>query len=291
MSTGKKTDWRNSSHGPFRRAKTISVTGGKGGVGKTSVALKLSKTLAKEGKKVLLIDCDYNLSNTAVKLGISLSDNFKSFINGEKRFEDCLYSDGNLDLLSGCNGSLELFDHGSDIEKIILDVLYSHEQHYDFIFLDCPAGLSRETLTLNAYCDERIVVVVPDKSSITDAYSLIKILNNRYGVRDNFLLVNRVSNQRQFKRLVKTMSETIEKYLNSNIKILGNVRNENSISDQFDKLLLGEESDLHKDFCKIIGRLTEDEGYMAQTDNSRTGKGVSENLVERISTKEFRPQL
>ncbi len=291
MSTGKNLDWRKSSHQAFKKAKTISITGGKGGVGKTSVALKLSKTLASTGRKVLLIDCDYNLSNTAVKLGISLSDNFRGFVSGEKKFEECIYTDGNLDLLSACNGNLELFDHGTDIEKIILDVIYTREQYYDYIFLDCPAGLNRETLTLNAYSDERIIVVVPDKSSITDSYSLIKILNNRYGVKDNFLLVNRVSSQEQFLRLIKTMSDTIEKYLNFSIKILGNLRNEVSSSDQFDKILLGEENDLHKDFCKIVQKLTEDDRHEGQFDKPFVKKESRSRLLSRTLNKELRPQL
>ena len=87
----------------------ISITGGKGGVGKTSVSLKFARELALSGYRVLLIDCDYNLSNTAIKLGLPLNNKFWELLSSEKTFSDCLYKDGNLHLLSACNGSVELF--------------------------------------------------------------------------------------------------------------------------------------------------------------------------------------
>ena len=81
---------QNSSYENFlarnqkRKASTVAITSGKGGVGKTTISLKMSKVLSKMGYKVLLIDCDYNLSNTVVKLGIPVNNNFFKYINKEK---------------------------------------------------------------------------------------------------------------------------------------------------------------------------------------------------------------
>lgn len=287
MSTGKNLGWSSPiiENVASTKAITISVTGGKGGVGKTSVALKLAKILASYKKRVLLIDCDYNLSNTAVKLGLALTDSFKLYLDGEKSLDQCIYKIDGLHILSACNGNLELFDHGPNIEKVVLDILYNYEQHYDYIFLDCPAGLNRENLTLNAYSTERIFVVVPDKSSITDSYSMLKILKSRYGIKENYLLVNRISSDLQFQRLVKTMSETVEKYLGTHLKILGHIRNEASMSDRFDKVLLGEENDMHKDFCQIVKKLTDDVVHQGISIRTLLNRDNENKSMDRMSMR------
>ncbi len=241
------------------KSVTVSVTGGKGGVGKTSVSLKLSQEIAKQGFKVLLIDCDYNLSNTALKLGQPLSNDFFELVCGAKEFDDCLYKDGNFHLLSACNGSLDLFDSEFRLEDVIIDIMSSHEEEFDFIFLDCPAGITRDALTLNAYCDQRIIVVTPDKSSITDSYSLVKVLNSKFGVRTNQLLVNRYRTQSQFEKVVKTLSETIENFLNVRTQVLGGIEHIDIDASKFDSYFLEPaENSFHKNFLKVVNKYTEE---------------------------------
>lgn len=242
-----------------QKAKTISITAGKGGVGKTSVSVKLAKMLANSGFKVLLLDCDYNLSNTVVKLGLPVTSHFYDLISAQKDFDECIYKDGNLHLLSGCNGNIDLFKKSLEIDKIIIDILVNHEKDYDYIILDCPAGITRETLTLNAYSDYRFVVVTPDKSSVTDSYSLIKILNKEFGVNENHLLVNKISSEPQYQRMVKTLSETVESFLKCRLHILGGIIKVEAPVDQFDSLLLNEEnSSLHKNFAQIVKKFTDE---------------------------------
>lgn len=244
---------------PKRKAHTISITGGKGGVGKTSIALKMAKMLAKIGHKVLLIDCDTNLSNTAVKLGLPVTDYFMDLVTAKRSFEECLYIDGNFHLLSACNGNLELFERDLEFDRLLIDVISAHERDYDFILLDCPAGLSKTSMTLNAYSDQRIVVVTPDRASITDSYSLMKILNTRFGVNENHLLVNKVSSLAQYQRMVRTIGETVENFLTARLRVLGYVAFERGAVDRFDQELLGgANSALERDFAKVLTRFTEE---------------------------------
>lgn len=241
------------------KAKTISVTAGKGGVGKTSVAVKISKILASQGYRVLLLDCDTNLSNTVVKLGFPITNYFYELISSEKNFDECLHKDGNLHLLAGCNGSVDMFNKNFEIDRVIIDILVNHEKDYDYIILDCPAGITKETLTLNAYSDYRMVVVTPDKSSVTDSYSLLKILNKEFGVKENHLLVNKTSSEAQYQRMIKTLSETVETFLKCRLHILGHVVKENLPDDHFDKVLLHQENNsLHKNFVNIVRKFTEE---------------------------------
>lgn len=261
MSDLKRREWlqsfASSQKKPDQKAVTIAVTSGKGGVGKTSISVKLAKLLAVSEKRVLLIDCDYNLSNTAVKLGLPIRSELRELLSFEKTFSECLHKEGNFHLLSGCNGDIELFESGMELDKLVVDIIASHEHEYDYIILDCPAGIQKSNLNLNAYVDNRIVVVTPDKSSITDSYSLIKILKNRYGVLENHLLVNKVSSDKQCERLVKTMCDTVEHFLGGRLVSLGSLKNELGAVDLFDRTLWDAKSALHQSFVKLLPRVTE----------------------------------
>ena len=258
------SDWlvsqnKYSSKKTSQKAKNISVTAGKGGVGKTSVAVKMAKIMASKGYKVLLLDCDTNLSNTVVKLGLPITNYFYELISAQRDFDDCLHKDGNLHLLAACNGSIDMFKKSLEIDRLIIDILVNHEIDYDYIILDCPAGITKETLTLNAYSDYRFVVVTPDKSSVTDSYSLIKILNKEFGVNDNHLLVNKISSEPQYQRMIKTLSETVETFLKCRLHILGGIKKEDVAEDRFDMILLQQENNsLHKNFVNIINKFTEE---------------------------------
>ena len=237
----------------FQFCRKISITGGKGGVGKTSVALKMAKELSLAGFRTLLIDCDSNLSNTSIKLNLPLNNVFEKLLSAEISFGDCLIQRGNFHLLPACNGSIEIFESKLNFDEVIMDIITSHESDYDYILLDCPAGVAKDVLTLNAYCDDRIIVVTPDKSSITDSYSLMKILNMKFDVKRNHVLVNMYQNDRQFQKVISTLSDTAEAFLGSETICFGGIPKLDVSSEGFDSLFLSEEKNSwHKNFIKFL---------------------------------------
>lgn len=241
-----------------KRAKTICFTSGKGGVGKTSACVKFGKILSELGCKVLILDCDYNLSNTAFKLGLPFNNQFRSFIDSQVEFEDAVIKDGNLHLLSACNGDLDLVGSKIHLEKIIIDLLIEQERNYDYILLDCPAGLSKDNLVLNAYCDHRFVIITPDKSSITDSYSLVKVLNHKFGVHDFDLLLNKVSSSKQSQRLVNSFVRTSFQFLNCRVGFLGSVPFLTKSVEEFDRELFKvADSEIQKSFYQIVSSFAE----------------------------------
>jgi flagellar biosynthesis protein FlhG len=245
----------------FKPCTRISITGGKGGVGKTSIALKTAQELAKSGYRTLLIDCDSNLSNTAIKLGLPVENNFEKLLSAEATFEEVIIQQGNFHLLPACNGSIQLFESKLKFDEIIIDIINSHEHEYDYILLDCPAGLGRDALTLNAFCDHRWIIVTPDKSSITDSYSLIKLLNARFGVKENHLMVNMFETDKQFQKVISTLSNTIQNYIGIPIKVLGGVEKIAVSNLGFDTFFLSEnKSEWHKNFVKLLYEFTEKDG-------------------------------
>lgn len=259
FSTGARLSSRPAlPHEKPRFCTKLSITGGKGGVGKTSVALKFARELAARGERVLLIDADTNLSNTAIKLGLPLGDGFWKLLSGEQSFEATVIRREGFDLLPACNGSVELFESKMAYDELLIEIIASHEQDYDWVLLDCPAGLGRESLVLNAWCDHRIVVVTPDRSSITDSYSLVKLLAGRFGIKENHLLVNMVQHDRQFQKVVLTLSETIENFLGARTHVVGGLRKLDVTAEGFDTFFLSDEqTEWHKNFVKLVSSFAE----------------------------------
>ena len=256
-------------------ARKIGFLSGKGGVGKTSVAVKISCLLSEQGYRVLFLDCDYNLSNGVLKLGLPINDNFYSLVTCEKSFQDCLYKRDSLHILSGCNGNLKIFENKLEFGKIIMDIIASHEKEYDYIVLDCPAGLGQDMVRLGAFCDYRSIVVTPDKASLTDSYGLMKVLSKKYGIVSNHLLVNKVSSFQQYTKIVKSMCETVEKFLCGYLHILGGIRYETISVDSFDKVLLKDaDSKIHADISKIVGKFTEKQSVLGKLSLTKEGFDV-----------------
>lgn len=242
----------------YKKTKVIAVSSGKGGVGKTSVAIKFGKELVDKGEKVLLIDCDYNLSNTAVKLGFPILDNFFGLLNYEISFEEALCKDGDFHILSACNGNEELYERGLDLEGLIIDIISSHGSHYDTVILDCPAGINPTVCTLSSYADYRFIVITPDRSSITDSYSLIKLLNSRKRTKEFHLIFNKVSNLEQYNKLSKTFLDTADQFLTCKLFVLGNIPYFNRRVDEFDRELLKvADSKIHNSFNNLIKKFSE----------------------------------
>lgn len=245
-------------HVPHRPI-TISITGGKGGVGKTSIALKFAQELLDYGKRVLLIDFDTNLSNTRIKLGLPLHNTLGDLLQGKLKLHDAIYRGPRFHLLSGGNGDLDFFEsQDAYFERFIIDIIHQVEREYDVILIDCPAGLGKQSLNLNAYCDHRVVVVTPDRSSVTDAYGLIKILKTKFGVQENHLLINKVESFDQYGRVIKTLSETAETFLQVSTPVLGMISKVVVSHSNFDHFFLFDQTaKCHQDFIKVLGAMTE----------------------------------
>lgn len=268
MSTLKAREWlisQNSTErstaeaNPKKAAKTVAITSGKGGVGKTSVALKFGQVLSYTGHRVLLLDCDANLANAAVKMNLPIKDHLSDILFRGKSFEDCLYKDGNFHLLPGCNGSLELYNEEYDITRFVSDLVSELTYSYDYIIFDSPAGLGKDVVSLSCLADTRMFVVTPDRSSITDSYSLMKILGLQHGIKDHYLVANKVSSDQQTAKIVTGLSETAENYFNASVKSIGSISNLDCPVDQFDReLLKNADSRIQREFLQVAKRFAEE---------------------------------
>ena len=173
-------------------AKKIVITSGKGGVGKTTVTANLGRSLSALGQRVLLLDVDFGLNNLDVVMGLegSVLYDISDVIEGRCRIKQALVQDGskrNLFLLSSNNSGINNNISGQNI-KLILENL---SPNFDYILIDCPAGMDLGFHRAVACADEALVVVTPSLSSIRDADKIITALNS-YCLNDISLIINRV---------------------------------------------------------------------------------------------------
>lgn len=247
---------------PFNRAKTICFLSGKGGVGKTTCSLKFAQEVAQQGHRVLLIDCDFNLSNTGVKLNIIHDKNLVDRNSDTEDIRDYIYKGWECDLLFAGNGSLRFFERTeSEYLEMVIDAVQKLERDYDAIVLDLPAGCSKTTLSLSSYCDQRVIVVTPDKSSLTDSYSVIKLLNKMYGIGQNEILINKIQHAKQANKVSDSLIGTSNRFLGVDIKLLGIIPYIQETYEKIDRTIFDRKnSPLQENMQKIIKNFSEELG-------------------------------
>jgi len=205
-------------------ARIISITSGKGGVGKTSISVNMAATISREGKKVLVIDADLGLSNVEIMLGVTPSYTMRDVIKEGKSIEEIIINGPfNIDFISGGNGFLELAEL-SDIEREeILLKIQKIDELYDIIIIDTGAGISKNVTAFLEISDEVLVVTTSEPTALTDAYSIIKVLHECKIKQEIGLVINRVKNKNEYQQASDILINTAKKFLGENIKNIGYV--------------------------------------------------------------------
>ncbi|MEF2232286.1 MAG: MinD/ParA family protein [Pseudodesulfovibrio sp.] len=194
-----------SSHLPL----VFSVTSGKGGVGKTNMSVNLAYSLSMAGKNVILLDADLGLANVDVILGVAPEKNLFHLFHEDMTLDrilfDTPYGFRILPASSGVSDMVDL-DRGQKLD--LLDAMDSLEDSVDYLIVDTGAGINDNVLYFNLAVQERLLVITPEPTSLTDAYALIKVLKLQHGVERFRVLVNMVKDQ-------KTAREVYVKLLNA----------------------------------------------------------------------------
>lgn len=172
-----------------RQARVITVTSGKGGVGKSSISVNLAISFAKQGKKVIIFDADFGLANIEVMFGAIPKFNLADMIFNGKEFKDIIVS-GPMDIgfVSGGSGINRLANMTKDQVMYLVYKLRELEKMADVIIIDTGAGISDSVLEFVMASSEVILVTTPEPTSITDSYALLKSLNAKSGFNkgDNY---------------------------------------------------------------------------------------------------------
>lgn len=210
--------------------RTITITSGKGGVGKTNLSVNLALGLSLQGRSTCLFDADLGLANVNLLLGLYPEKSLKDVIAGRCRLSDIVVKTAGIDIIPGSSGVEALADLEDDRRDDLLETL-SDLKKYDFVLFDTSAGISANVVSFCLSSPELILVIVPEVTSLTDAFALLKIL-----ARNGFsgmvqVAVNRCRSRSLGRQVFDKFRETVKQYLKFEIALLGIVSDDTSVEE------------------------------------------------------------
>ena len=208
----------------------IAITSGKGGVGKSSITVNLGISLAKTGARVCILDADTGLANINILLGLTPKASLEHVLFGAKAIEEIML-DGpfGVKLIPGANGISECVSLHPRQQLRLTRELGRIEGEFDYLLLDTAAGIDDNTLAFVSSAHQSIVVITPEPTSLTDAFSLIKVMQRRRTGMVYQVVVNMCGNVGQAREVYHRFSTAVEKYIGVRTQSLGYLLRDESI--------------------------------------------------------------
>ena len=201
-------------------ARTLAVTSGKGGVGKTFVTANLAAALAQRGEKVLVLDADLGLANLDVVLNLypklTLHDVFTEKCTLDEAILD---APGGFSVLLAGSGLVEYSRLTPEVREQLVAVVQKVVPRFDRILLDTGAGISDVVLYTVSLADEVLIVATPEPTSLTDAYATIKVLATTQGRRDIRVLVNQVSKPGEGRIIRGQLQQVVDRFVSPGLEV------------------------------------------------------------------------
>ncbi|MDF2924705.1 MAG: cobyrinic acid a,c-diamide synthase [Paenibacillaceae bacterium] len=222
---------RHGQQSQSKATKTITVTSGKGGVGKSNFTLNYALALQAKGLKVLVFDADIGLANIDVLMGITPKYNLYHLLKKEKTIWEIIHTGYNgLEFIAGGSGFNDLIRLTEEQLDYFAEQVSQLHGHCDIILFDTGAGLTKEALKFILAADETVVVTTPEPTSITDAYAIIKMVNNMQQGIALKLVINRVTDPKEGKQTADKITLVAKQFLNMDIPTIGYITDDSNIS-------------------------------------------------------------
>ncbi len=228
--------WQQVMHKPFDQAdgirkmnqtkakpvRVIAVTSGKGGVGKTNLSVNLGVALSKMGRRVALLDADMGLANVDILLGLSPKFNLSHVLQGEKTLDDIMLTGpAGLKVIPASSGVQQMSELSTMEQAGVIRAFSEIDKNLDVLIVDTAAGISSSVVNFARACQEIIVVVCDEPTSLTDAYAYMKLLNRDYGLSQFHIVTNMVESPQQGQQLFTKLSKVTDKYLDISLSYTG----------------------------------------------------------------------
>ncbi|MEW6535827.1 MAG: MinD/ParA family protein [Candidatus Auribacterota bacterium] len=205
-----------------KKVRTIAVSSGKGGVGKTSICVNLAFTLASMRKRVLIFDADMGLANIDVLLGIHPAFNLSHVIQGSKSLHEIIASlHGGVKLIPGASGAQFMSELSMEERKSIIQAFAEFNDSVDYLLIDTAAGITKNVTDFIIAAGELIVVATPDPTSITDAYALMKVVLRSTPDLKVSVFINQVTSLREAQEVDEKLQLVTQRFLGKTVKSIG----------------------------------------------------------------------
>lgn len=207
--------------------KVVSVCSGKGGVGKTNIATNIAVALGKRGRNTCLLDADLSLANVDVLLGLQPRFNLSHVVAGEAELSDTiLRGPNNISIVPASSGNFCMTDLPAAAQVGIIQAFGELTDQPDVLVVDTAAGISPRVARFVEAGQHPIVVVCDEPASLTDAYALIKVFSQNYGISRFNIVTNQSRKTGDGKRLFRNLSRVTDNYLDVVLSHTGDVPND-----------------------------------------------------------------
>ncbi|WP_339500512.1 MinD/ParA family protein [Pseudomonas silesiensis] len=205
-------------------AQVIAVTGGKGGVGKTTVAVNLSLALAELGRRVVLLDGNLGLANIDALLGLAPQYTLADLIEGRCELSDVLVrGPGGVQIVPAASGIRSMVHLSPAQHAGLIQAFSEIGDSVDVLVIDTAAGIGASVVSFVRAAQEVLLVVCDEPTSITDAYALIKLLNRDYGMNHFRVLANMAQSPQEGRNLFAKLTKVTERFLDVTLQYVGAV--------------------------------------------------------------------
>jgi len=208
----------------LKMSSSIAIASGKGGVGKTTIAVNLSLTLCQMGSKVSLMDADFGLANAHILLGINPKRTIRDLLKNELPLEDIIETGpSGLKFISGGNGLIDILNIEKNSKYQLIRALDPIQKNTDYLLVDIPAGASDNSMTFASAVDKLIIVLVSEPTSFMDAYTFIKTAKLDHNINHFSIVVNLTENGKEAENTFFKFRDIVTKFLDVNLTFLGGV--------------------------------------------------------------------
>ncbi len=221
------------SNTPPRRAPhVITVTSGKGGVGKTNLTANLGWHLRQIRRRVMMLDADLGLANIDIVLGLTPDFDLSHVLNGEKELREILMrGPAGMMILPASSGVTSVTDLTEQQKILLLQQMETLQEDFDFLLIDTAAGIASNVIYFNLAAQTTIVIVTPEPTSLTDAYALIKVLSWDYHQKEFKILSNNVSSENEGLDVFNNLTRVTDRFLNVSLDYLGFVVEDRRVTE------------------------------------------------------------
>ena len=218
------------------RVKVIRVTGGKGGVGKSSVTLNVGVAMAAQGKRVMLLDADLGLANIDVMLGLRVQRNLSHVLSGECTLDGIMVEGPyGLMIIPATSGTQSMVELKPAEHAGLIRAFSDMKTPIDVLLVDTAAGISDMVLSFSRAAQDIMVVVCDEPTSITDAYALIKLLSREYGVFRFKVVANMVRSLREGQELFSKLTRVTDRFLDASLELVACIPYDNNVRQSVKK--------------------------------------------------------